>query len=111
MAVPSSSEFAASNLTGLDIIKYYLDKPKELMKLFHQIGTKQMSSKEHKNGKDLIIFNFFNSLGAKWISDIVKNYVSLLLYATKTIEELEKLDMIKHYFALKIEKTLEEKRD
>ena len=78
------------------------------MKMFHQIGTKQMSSKEHKNG---MIFDFyrFSNIGAKWISEIIKNYVTLLLYAAKTIDEMEKLDSIKHYFALKIETFSEQK--
>lgn len=98
IAAPNAGAFfQVSNLSSLEIVTFYRDKPKELMKLFHQIGTKIMNSKDNRGGK--------------WISDIIKNYVSLLLYTTSAIEELEKLNNIKHYFALKIEKTLEEKKD
>lgn len=108
ITMADSESFSASNLSSLDIIRFYLDRPKDLMKMFHQIGTKQMSSKEHKNG---MIFDFyrFSNIGAKWISEIIKNYVTLLLYAAKTIDEMEKLDSIKHYFALKIETFSEQK--
>lgn len=96
-AVSSPSHFQVSTLSNLEIINFYKDKPKDLVKLFHQIGTKTMNSKDNKGGK--------------WISDIVKNFVTLLIYTAYSIEELEKLDKIKGYFALKIEKVIEEKKD
>jgi len=46
----------ASSISSLEIVNYYSDKPKELMKLFHQIGTKMMASKEHKNGTIYLIY-------------------------------------------------------
>lgn len=96
-SISGPAAFSMSNLSSLDIINYYKDKPKDLMKLFHQIGTKMM------NGKD--------NRGPKWIADIIKTHVSLLLFAASTVEEIQRLDKIKHYFALKIEKIMEEKKD
>jgi hypothetical protein len=95
--VSDLSSMQVSNLTSLEIISFYKDKPKELVKLFHQIGSKTMNSKDNK--------------GSKWISDIVKNFVTLLIYTAYSIEEIKKLDTIKDYFALKIEKIMEEKND
>jgi len=95
IAVSNPSDFTVANLTSMDIIRFYEDKPKDLMKLFHNIGSKIMNSKDNKGGK--------------WISDIIKNYVSLLISTMLSVEEMQKLDTIKHYFALKIEKTIEEK--
>ena len=97
MAMPAPSSIVIPNISSIDVFNYYKEKPKELTKLFHQIGKQMMSSKDGKSGK--------------WIQDIIKEYVSLLLYSTYTYEELLKLDRIKHYFALKIEKVIEEKKD
>ena len=97
MAIPTPHSIVIPNISSLDVFNYYKEKPKELTKLFHQIGKQIMSSKDGKSGK--------------WIQDIIKEYVSLLLYSAYTYDEVQKLDKIKHYFALKIEKVIEEKKD
>jgi hypothetical protein len=66
--VSNPADFMVSSLTNLDILSFYQDKPKELRQLFHEIGSKMMKSRENKNGK--------------WIKDIIKNYVNLLLQTT-----------------------------
>lgn len=62
IAVSNPSSMLAANLSSLDIVRFYLDRPKDLMKMFHKIGTKQMSSKEHKNGMYSIIMLIYSVL-------------------------------------------------
>lgn len=97
MALPNPPSIDNPNISSFEVFSYYRENPKELMKLFNQIGSKIANSKDGRSGK--------------WIQDIIKNYVTLLLYSVNSFEEINKLNKIKEYFAIKIEKTLEEKKD
>ena len=97
MATSNPSAFEMSNVSSIEVFSYYRENPKDLLKIFSQIGSKVASSKDGKSGK--------------WIQDIIKNYVTLLLYSVTAFEEINKLNKIKEYFAIKIEKTIEEKKD
>lgn len=83
------------DLTSFEIISFFQDKPKDLGKLLHDIGVKTQNSKDGKGGR--------------WIGDILKNFLNLLIKTTYVIEEMHKLNSIKDYFALKIEKVIDEK--
>jgi len=69
-----------------------------LKKLLKQIGGMLSKARDRNNQ-------------AKWVSSIIEKYVDLLLCTAITIEEMKKLNSIKHFFALKIEKFVEKNKE
>jgi len=98
VAVSSTSSFEISNLTSIEIIGFYRNKSKEFTKLLNSIGINFAKRKEGSNQ-------------AKWVSSIIEKYVNLLICTTVVMEEIKKLDAIKYFFALKIERIIDEKNE